>query len=52
MDVILGIFSILFFCGWLLNIIKLLNMCGDTLVLILRVLGIFFPPLGAFLGFL
>jgi hypothetical protein len=52
MDFILGCFTILCFVGWILNIVKLLNMCGDTLVLALRVLGIFFPPLGAFLGFL
>jgi hypothetical protein len=42
--------TIICFVGWILNIVKLLNMCGDTLVLALRVVGIFFPPLGAILG--
>lgn len=39
--------------GWGWNIVKLSAMCCDVSgMLVLRVIGIFIPPMGAILGFL
>ena len=43
------------FLGFVLNVIKLVAMAADPIVtamLILRIVGIFVPPLGAILGYL
>lgn len=37
--------------GWVLNIVKLVPMDGATGMLVLRAVGIVFPPLGAVLGY-
>lgn len=39
--------------GWLLNILRLVVDISGPLrfILILRIIGVFFPPLGAILGF-
>jgi hypothetical protein len=39
--------------GWLYNIVKIVAAIADplSLLLFLRVIGIFFPPLGAILGY-
>lgn len=46
------IFGILMFIGWIMNILDLIGMTNvlDTGIGILRVIGIFVPPLGAFMG--
>ena len=50
------IVSILIFLGWILNIVALATGGGSiaamTVLLLLRILGIFIPPLGAVLGWL
>ena len=40
--------------GWVWNIVKLFSATFDPItgVLIMRVIGVFFPPLGAVMGFL
>lgn len=39
--------------GWVLNIIQLFSTSFDplTAVAVLRVIGVFFPPLGAVMGY-
>lgn len=39
--------------GWVMNVIALVHMVYDptiSVLLVLRIVGIFFPPLGAVLG--
>ena len=39
--------------GWVWNILKLMDMCCDISGLfVVRIIGIFVPPLGAIVGFL
>jgi hypothetical protein len=37
--------------GWVMNIVSLAHMEGFSGMLLIRVAGIFFPPLGAVLGY-
>jgi len=40
--------------GWILNIVKLVHLdsLAFTWINIVRIIGVFFPPLGAILGYL
>jgi len=37
--------------GYILNVVKLIGMAGLTGMLVVRVIGIFFPPLGVIAGY-
>jgi len=41
-------------CGWVMNIVKLIPLDFNALnsQIILRIIGIFMPPLGAVMGYL
>ncbi len=46
-------FIIAFAIGWIMNVVKLANGKYDTNgTFVLRVVGIFFAPLGAVMGFI
>lgn len=55
----MGIFTALFglllvivsFAGYILNVIHLVNHVGFGLLEVIRIIGIFMPPLGAIMGF-
>lgn len=52
-DLIMWFWITLAVVGWLLNILRLVVDISGPLrfILILRIIGVFFPPLGAILGF-
>lgn len=57
-SILVGIFGLLAIgvafaavVGWVLNIVKLAPMDGATGMLVLRAVGILFPPLGAVMGY-
>lgn len=37
-------------CGWVFNIVAIVGMTGFSGLLVLRIFGIFFAPLGVVLG--
>lgn len=53
-EIILALFTLFGIGGWVANIIKLTGMSFDPLtgMVVARVIGIFFAPLGAILGYL
>ncbi len=42
---------ILIAVGWVMNIIALAHASAVTVLVVLRIIGIFVPPLGAILGY-
>ena len=48
-----GILALVGIIGWMMNIVDLahMNLAHITGMFVLRVIGIFIPPLGAVLGF-
>ena len=53
-ELLLAIVMVVGGIGWVANIVKLVNMAdgGLTAMLVVRVVGIFFAPLGVVMGFL
>ena len=52
-EVLIALLFVFGACGWVWNIVKLIQAVADpiTALFILRIVGIFFAPLGAILGF-
>ena len=53
-ELVFAVIGLLAIGGWIANIVKLAGSTFDVItgMLVLRVVGIFIPPLGAVMGFL
>ena len=53
-ELVFAVIGLLTIGGWVANIVKLAGSTFDVItgMLVLRVVGIFIPPLGAVMGFL
>ena len=53
-ELVFAVIGLLAIGGWVANIVKLAGSTFDVItgMLVLRVIGIFIPPLGAVMGFL